>query len=136
MTKNIQIQKDYSLSSFNYQLKLPFEMEVCYCQVNVGNIFVIQSFQFSFCRSRVDMEPLMMRVHQPMRPSGLKTGLAPGQATTSSSPCKPVSLVILKTLPGPTVFCVLHVSIRPTMPNGLVQDSCIPSRLSSPPYLK
>ena len=28
MTKNIQIQKDYSLSSFNYQLKLPFEMEV------------------------------------------------------------------------------------------------------------
>ena len=28
MTKNIQIQKDYSLSSFNYQFKLPLEMEV------------------------------------------------------------------------------------------------------------
>ena len=28
MTKNIQIHKDYSLSSFNYQFKLPFEMEV------------------------------------------------------------------------------------------------------------
>ena len=28
MTKNIQIQKDYSLYSFNYQFKLPLEMEV------------------------------------------------------------------------------------------------------------
>ena len=28
MTKNIQIHKDYTLSSFNYQFKLPLEMEV------------------------------------------------------------------------------------------------------------
>ena len=28
MPKNIYIQKDYSLSSFNYQFKLPFEMEI------------------------------------------------------------------------------------------------------------
>ena len=43
MTKNIQIQKDYSLSSFNYQFKLPLEMEVLIPNddpVRLLNVFV------------------------------------------------------------------------------------------------
>ena len=43
MPKNIQIQKDYSLSSFNYQFKLPLEMEVLIPNddpVRLLNVFV------------------------------------------------------------------------------------------------
>ena len=51
MQKTKIIQKDYSLSSMNYQLKLPFGL----CQVNVGNYsFFFMTNIFSFKTAVID----------------------------------------------------------------------------------